>query len=68
MVLTFGANLLNANDGILIAVTNPRSVFGRGCPFPHSRHEFQQPGGLTVLLQNDSRQNWWRDGAVALMP
>ena len=33
-----------------------------------SRHEFQQPGGPTVLFQIDPRQNWWRDGAVALMP
>jgi len=33
-----------------------------------SRQEFQQPGGATVPFQNDARQNWWRDGAVAFLP
>jgi prepilin-type N-terminal cleavage/methylation domain-containing protein len=33
-----------------------------------SRHEFQQTNGPTVPFQDDARQNWWRDGAVALLP
>ena len=30
--------------------------------------EFQQPGGPSVSLQVDARQNWWRDGAMPLLP
>ena len=33
-----------------------------------SRNEFQSPGGPAVPFQVASRQNWWRDGAVALLP
>ena len=33
-----------------------------------TRSEFQQPGGPGVPLQVDPRQNWWRDGAVPLLP
>lgn len=33
-----------------------------------SRTEFQQPGGPTVPIQDDARQNWWREGAVAPLP
>jgi prepilin-type N-terminal cleavage/methylation domain-containing protein len=33
-----------------------------------SRQEFQQANGPSVTFQDDARQNWWRDGAVALLP
>jgi len=33
-----------------------------------SRQEFQQTNGPAVTFQNDARQNWWRDGAVAPLP
>ena len=33
-----------------------------------SRHEFQQTNGPTMTFQDDARQNWWRDGAVSLLP
>jgi prepilin-type N-terminal cleavage/methylation domain-containing protein len=33
-----------------------------------SRSEYQQPGGPAVTFQVDPRLNWWRDGAVALLP
>jgi prepilin-type processing-associated H-X9-DG protein len=33
-----------------------------------SRQEFQQTNGPVVTFQDDARQNWWRDGAVALLP
>jgi prepilin-type processing-associated H-X9-DG protein len=33
-----------------------------------SRHEYQQANGPAVTFQADSRENWWRDGAVALLP
>jgi prepilin-type N-terminal cleavage/methylation domain-containing protein/prepilin-type processing-associated H-X9-DG protein len=33
-----------------------------------SRSEFQQTNGPAVPFQIDSKQNWWRDGAVALLP
>ena len=33
-----------------------------------NRTEFQQPGGPTVPVQDDPRQNWWRDGAVSPLP
>jgi hypothetical protein len=33
-----------------------------------TRHEFAQTNGPAVPLQNDARRNWWRDGAVALIP
>jgi hypothetical protein len=33
-----------------------------------TRREYQQPGGPTVTFQDDPKQNWWRDGAVALLP
>ena len=33
-----------------------------------SRADFQQPGGPSVPLQDDPKQNWWRDGAVPLLP
>ena len=32
-----------------------------------SRSEFNQPGGPAVPLPDDPKQNWWREGAVALM-
>ena len=28
------------------------------------RSEFQQPGGPSIPVQDDPKQNWWRDGAV----
>jgi prepilin-type N-terminal cleavage/methylation domain-containing protein/prepilin-type processing-associated H-X9-DG protein len=33
-----------------------------------SRMEFAKPGGPASALQNDPKQNWWREGAVALIP
>jgi len=33
-----------------------------------SGREFSGPGGPTAPFQVDSRQNWWRDGAVAFLP
>ena len=33
-----------------------------------SGREFSEPGGPAVSFQGDSRQNWWRDGAVAFLP
>jgi len=33
-----------------------------------NRAELQQPGGPSVPWQQDAKQNWWRDGAVALVP
>ncbi len=30
--------------------------------------EFNRPGGPSVTLQDDARQNWWREGAVDLQP
>jgi type II secretory pathway pseudopilin PulG len=33
-----------------------------------NRTEFNAPGGPSVPLQNDPRQNWWREGAVELAP
>ncbi len=33
-----------------------------------TRREFHQPGGPAVTLQDDPKQNWWRDGVVALKP
>ena len=33
-----------------------------------TRREYQQPGGPTVTFQDDPKQNWWRDGAVPLLP
>ena len=33
-----------------------------------NRNEFQRPGGPSVPLQIDERQNWWREGAVELVP
>lgn len=32
------------------------------------RAEFDSPGGPSVPVQDDARQNWWREGAVALLP
>jgi prepilin-type processing-associated H-X9-DG protein len=33
-----------------------------------NRAEFNRPGGPAVPLDEDPRQNWWRDGAVELAP
>jgi len=33
-----------------------------------TRSEFQRPGGPSATLQDDPKQKWWRDGAVALKP
>jgi prepilin-type N-terminal cleavage/methylation domain-containing protein len=33
-----------------------------------TRAEFNSPGGPTVPIQDDARQNWWREGAVAVLP
>jgi len=33
-----------------------------------SQIEFAQPGGPSIPFQDDPRQNWWREGAVALLP
>lgn len=44
------------------------TVMADGHSAPASRTEFQQPGGPTVPIQDDPRQIWWRDGAVAPLP
>ena len=31
------------------------------------RSEFLQPGGPSVPIQVDSKQNWWREGATQLV-
>jgi prepilin-type N-terminal cleavage/methylation domain-containing protein/prepilin-type processing-associated H-X9-DG protein len=33
-----------------------------------SRAEFRSANGPTIPWQEDRRQNWWRDGAVAVLP
>ena len=33
-----------------------------------TRSEFNQPDGPAVAIQDDPRQNWWRAGAVELLP
>jgi general secretion pathway protein G len=43
-------------------------VMADGHTEPISRSEFQQTNGPTATFQDDARQNWWRDGAVALLP
>jgi len=44
------------------------TVMADGHAEPISRREFQQTNGPTVTFQKDARQNWWRDGAVTLLP
>ena len=33
-----------------------------------NRNEFQRPGGPSLPIQTESKQNWWREGAVELIP
>ena len=33
-----------------------------------NRAEFQRPGGPSLPIQTEPKQNWWRDGAVELLP
>lgn len=33
-----------------------------------NRSEFQRPGGPSLPIQSEPKQNWWRDGAVELIP
>jgi prepilin-type N-terminal cleavage/methylation domain-containing protein len=33
-----------------------------------TRREFNRAGGPSIPVQEDARQNWWREGAVALLP
>ena len=44
------------------------TVMADGHATYNSRAEFVKPGGPAVPLQDDPKQNWWRDGAVALLP
>jgi len=32
------------------------------------RVEFNRPGGPSIPIQDDPKQNWWREGAVELVP
>ena len=33
-----------------------------------NRNEFQRPGGPSQPIQTEPKQNWWREGAVELLP